>query len=206
MNAHSHRTHEAIAGAVRLFALAFAAVVPLFLARPASALLEPRPHPQWRAGFMWSLNEPDVIGLDWGVGVRLPLQPSELGVATLSGSLQGTLSNHYEWDFRLAGLLESYRTGRPTLGVYYTLRHFPDTVIPWSGQRALNGIGFRYGSLATAFYPELWNSRLETDRLGPVVVVEPGWFSGLYVQLRWLFRPKAQASSVRLAVGLEEDW
>lgn len=172
------------------------------LAAPASALLEPRPQLQWRAGVMWGLNEANTIGLDWGLGVKVPLQPSELGIASLAASLQGTLSPNAEWDFRLGGLVDSYRTGRPTLGIYYTLRRLPFDGSPG----AVNGIALRYGSFVAALYPQMWNPDLAPA--SSVLVVEPGWFSGLYVQLRYAARlgGAGDATSLRLAVGLEENW
>ena len=186
-------------GLAVLLAVLAVAVLPA----PASALLEPRPLLQWRAGLMWGLNEADTIGLDWGVGVKVPLQPSELGIASLAASLQGTLSRHAEWDFRLGGLIDSYRTGRPTLGVFFTLRR-----LPFEGDAGgpLNGIALRYGSFVAALYPDIWNSDLAPGR--SVLVLEPGWFSGLYLQLRYALVAGAgsRASSLRLAVGIEEEW
>ena len=192
------RAHRAPGLVVLLASLAVAA-----LAAPASALLEPRPQLQWRAGVMWGLQEANTIGLDWGVGVKVPLQPSELGVASLAASLQGTLSPNAEWDFRLGGLVDSYRTGRPTLGVYYTLRRSP---VDSGHAGALNGIALRYGSFVAALYPAMWNPDLAST--SSVLVVEPGWFSGLYVQLRYAARlgGTGDATSLRLAVGLEENW
>lgn len=172
---------------------------------PAAALLPPRPQLQWRVGYMWSLNEPGVHGLDWGVGMRVPLQPSEIGLVNAAASVQGTWSKRPEWDFRLGGMIESYRTGRPALGVYYTLRRFP-----FLDGAVLSGIAFRVGDIAGAFYPAMWNPDapgLSTD--GAVLVVEPAWFSGLYLQLRYGAMMGGSGigdSALRLAVGLEEDW
>lgn len=185
--------------------VAAVAVVVLGAARPADALLEPRPQPLWRAGIVWGLTEVDAIGLDWGIGVKVPLQPSEVGVASLAGSLQGTLGARPEWDFRLGGVVEEYRSGRPLLGVYYTLRRLPLEGAPFD--QALNGIAIRYGSLVAAFYPSIWNRTLARDQAA--LVLEPGWFAGLYVQLRYataLGTGGAGSPSLRLSVGLEEGW
>lgn len=182
-----------------------ASALVLGAASPAAALLEPHPRPQWRAGIVWGLTEPSAIGLDWGVGVKVPLQPSELGVASLAASLQGTLGAGPDWDFRLGGVIDAYRTGRPTLGVYYTLRRLPLTGAGLD--RPLNGIAVRYGSLVAAFYPAIWNPPLEPG--GAALAVEPGWFSGLYVQLRYVAGLGAagnRSPSLRLSVGLEESW
>lgn len=193
------RTGPVVRGALLAGWLATALV--LAGARPAAALLPPQPQLQWRAGFLWGLNE-QVHGLDWGAGVKLPLQPSELGIATLGASIQGALtSGPAEWDFRLSALIESYRTGRPSFGVYYTLRRFPFL------DGTLAGIGLRYGSLAAAYYPAMWNR--EVPALAPdraVWVVEPGWFSGLYLQFRYAALSDGGPSSLRLAAGLEENW
>ncbi|HEY8425890.1 MAG TPA: hypothetical protein VIK73_07760 [Limnochordales bacterium] len=185
--------------------LATVAFIVLGAAKPADALLEPRPQPFWRAGIVWGLTEADAIGLDWGIGVKVPLQPSEVGVASLAGSLQGTLSARSEWDFRLGGVVENYRSGRPLIGVYYTLRRLPLQEAPFD--RALNGIAIRYGSFVAAFYPSIWNQDLAHDQAA--LVLEPGWFSGLYIQLRYataLGAGGGGSPSLRLSVGLEEGW
>lgn len=184
-------------------AVLLACVAVAALASPASALLEPQPQFQWRAGVMWALDPSGAVGLDWGVGLKVPLQPSDLGVASLATSLQGALSAPAEWDFRLGGVIDSYRTGRPTLGVYYTFRRLPFA----SGSGSpLNGIALRYGSLVAAYYPGIWNPALGSRRA--VLVVEPAWYSGLYVQFRYAVELGGAGgpSSLRLSVGLEENW
>ena len=168
---------------------------------PARALLSPQPQLSWRVGYAWSFNETSH-GLDWGLAVRVPLQPSELGLVSLVSSLEGTGPGYMvgEWAFHIGGLVERYPSTRGSYGLFYALRHLGPTS-PVEG--SLTGIAFRVGQLRAAVFPGIWNP----GQLKPsdtVAVVEPGWFAGLYVQLRWAL--VTGTSSVRLAFGIEEGW
>lgn len=159
----------------------------------------PRAQPGWRVGYAWTLAR-DAHGLDWGVSVRIPLQTSELGLVSLSSSLQATWpGNHVgDWEFRAGGLIQPYRQQAP-YGLFYSLRYFSA-----GPTKALTGIGVRFGPLAAGYYPGTWNAGSGLDPGSTVAVIEPGWFSGLYVQLRWTYLPGG--ASVQLAFGLEEGW
>lgn len=179
--------------------LAAGAVVTFHL--PARALLAPQPQLSWRLGYVWSFTEA-AHGLDWGLAVRVPLQPSERGLVSLVSTLEGTGPGYRvgEWAFHIGGLVEPYRSTRAAYGLFYTLRDFGPA---GPARGALAGLAFRVGALRAGIYPGLWNpGKLPAHET--VAVVEPGWFAGLYVQLRWALKP--EGSSLRLAFGIEEGW
>ena len=192
------RFHRGLFGSFAALGLAAGAVAALHL--PARALLSPQPQLAWRVGYTWAFTEA-AHGLDWGVAVRVPLQPSELGLVSLVSSLEGTGPGVQmgEWAFHIGGLVERHRA-RGSYGLFYALR---DLGPIRRGSGSLTGIAFRVGQLRAAVYPGIWNpGKLKSDEA--VAVVEPGWFAGLYVQLRWALM--AGTSSVRLAFGIEEGW
>lgn len=169
------------------------------LPAPARALLPPRPQPVWRVGYAWSLTR-SAHGLDWGVGVRVPVQTSELGLVVVASSLQATwpATEASNWEFQAGGLIQPYRQ-QPPYGLFYSLRRFA----PDFGE-ALTGIGFRFGHLTAGYYPGTWNAHAGLSSGSTVAVIEPGWFSGLYVQLRWVYL--GNRTSLQFAFGLEEGW
>ena len=158
------------------------------------------PQPVWRVGYLWSFTE-QAHGLDWGLGVRMLLRPTEIGLVSLDGSLEGTGPGLGvgEWAFHLGAVVERLRP-RATYGLYYALRD-PGSAVGVRGP--LTGIALRWGDLRASIFPGSWNPGV-LGHTRTVAVVEPGWFGGLYLQLRWMMA--GSDTSLRLAFGLEEGW
>lgn len=171
-------------------------------ARPARALIAPRAEVGWRLGYAWAFSE-SAHGLDWGVSVRMPFQRSELGLVQLVATLEGTGPGYRvgDWAFHMGALVFPARRGQPEYGLFYALRGTGEALRP--ANSSLTGLAFRYGPLRVGFFPGSWNPGAMSPQ-DMVAVLEPGWFSGLFVQLRWLSLPGH--SSVRLAFGIEEGW